>query len=104
MTQKLETALGELRRYFEDEVPAVSAVDAVAAVLVQPPVILTQYLGTWAVERSKVDETAVSTLLQSALRKIHFQGELHLLDPEAIRNYLQRALPLVIDVCPESDR
>jgi len=43
-------------------------------------------------------------LLLLALKKVYVTGELKLLDPEAVANYLDRATTLAIRMCPEPDR
>ncbi len=104
MALQVESALGEVQRYLDDEIPAISAAEALATILAQPPHVFMQQVGTWAMQRSNVDATPVSSLLFFALKKIYIQGELRLLDPEAVANYLDRATTLAIRMCPEVDR
>jgi hypothetical protein len=102
--QPVEAALNDLRRYLDDSIPPAIAANALATLIAQPPAVMMQHVGTWAVEQSEIQSTPVSMLLLAALKKVYVTGELRLLDPEAVANYLDRAMTLAIRMCPESDR
>jgi len=104
MTQQVEAALGDLQRYLDDAIPPVTAANALATLMAQPPAVLMQHVGNWAVEQSEIQSTPVSNLLLLALKKVYITGELRLLDPDAVANYLDRATTLAIRMCPEQDR
>ena len=102
--QPVEAALNDLRRYLDDSIPPAIAANALATLIAQPPAVMMQHVGTWAVEQSEIQSTPVSMLLFVALKKVYVTGELRLLDPEAVANYLDRAMTLAIRMCPEPDR
>jgi Domain of unknown function (DUF4388) len=100
----LEAALNDLQRYLDDAIPPATAANALATLMAQPPAVMMQHVGNWAVEQSEIQSTPVSMLLLVALKKVYVAGELRLLDPEAVANYLDRAMTLAIRMCPEADR
>jgi len=100
----LEAALNDLQRYLDDAIPPATAANALAALIAQPPAVMMQHVGNWAVQQSEIQSTPVSMLLLMALKKVYVAGELRLLDPEAVANYLDRAMTLAIRMCPEADR
>jgi len=102
--QPVEAALNDLQRYLDDSIPPAIAANALATLMAQPPAIMMQHVGNWAVEQSEIQSTPVSMLLLLALKKVYVAGELRLLDPEAVANYLDRAMTLAIRMCPEADR
>jgi len=102
--QPVEAALNDLRRYLDDSIPPAIAANALATLIAQPPAVMMQHVGNWAVEQSEIQSTPVSMLLLAALKKVYVTGELRLLDPEAVANYLDRAMTLAIRMCPEPDR
>jgi len=100
----LEAALNDLQRYLDDAIPPATAANALAALIAQPPAVMMQHVGNWAVQQSEIQSTPVSMLLLVALKKVYVAGQLRLLDPEAVANYLDRAMTLAIRMCPEADR
>jgi len=104
MTQPVEAALNDLQRYLDDSIPPAIAANALATLMAQPPAVMMQHVGNWAVTQSEIQSTPVSMLLLLALKKVYVTGELRLLDPEAVANYLDRAMTLAIRMCPEPDR
>lgn len=102
--QPVEAALNDLQRYLDDAIPPAIAANALATLMAQPPAVMMQHVGNWAVSQSEVQSTPVSMLLLMALKKVFVTGELKLLDPEAVANYLDRATTLAIRMCPEADR
>jgi len=100
----LEAALNDLQRYLDDAIPPATAANALAALIAQPPAVMMQHVGNWAVQQSEIQSTPVSMLLLVALKKVYVAVQLRLLDPEAVANYLDRAMTLAIRMCPEADR
>src|SRR5258706_4084224 len=72
--------------------------------MAQPPDLMMQQVGAWAVDQSRVHSLAMSDLLFHALKKVFLTGELKLLDREAVANYLDRATGIAIRLCPPEDR
>src|ERR1051326_6316188 len=104
MTQLVESALGDLRRYLQDEIAPSGAADALARLMAQPPELLMQHVGTWSVEQSRVQARSVGDLLLHALKKVNAPAELGLLDREAMANYLDRGSTIAIRLCPPEER
>src|SRR5438105_1068305 len=104
MTQRVEAALGDLRRYLQDEIPPSGAADALARLMAQPPEVLMQHVGTWSAEQSRAQERSVGELLLHALKKVSAPAELGLLDREAMANYLDRVSTIAIRLCPVEER
>src|ERR1051326_4261271 len=104
MTQLVESALGDLRRYLQDEIAPSGAADALARLMAQPPELLMQHVGTWSAEQSRVQARSAGDLLLHALEKLHAPAELGLLDREAMANYLDRVSTIAIRLCPPEER
>jgi Domain of unknown function (DUF4388) len=104
MTQRVEAALGDLRRYLQDEIPPSGAADALARLMAQPPEVLMQHVGTWSAEQSRAQSRSVGELLLHALKKVNAPAELGLLDREAMANYLDRVSTIAIRLCPVEER
>src|SRR3954447_5037783 len=104
MALPVEAALNDFQRYLDDSIPPAIAANALATLMAQPPAVMMQHVGNWAAQQSEVQSTPVSMLLLTALKKVYITGELRLLDPEAVANYLDRATTLAIRMCPEPDR
>src|SRR5256885_2505314 len=104
MTQRVEAALDDLRRYLQDEIAPSGAADALARLMAQPPEVLMQHVGTWSAEQSRAQERSVGELLLHALKKVNAPAELGLLDREAMANYLDRVSTIAIRLCPAEER
>ncbi|HEV2719263.1 MAG TPA: DUF4388 domain-containing protein [Thermoanaerobaculia bacterium] len=104
MTQRIETAIDDLRRYLRDEIPPSGAADALARLMAQPPEVLMQHVGTWSAEQSAAQSRPVADLLLHALKKVNAPAELGLLDREAMANYLDRISTIAIRLCPPEQR
>lgn len=104
MTQRVEAAIGDLRRYLQDELAPSGAADALARLMAQPPELLMQHVGAWSVEQSALQSRSVGDLLLHALKKVNAPAELGLLDREAMANYLDRVSTIAIRLCPPEER
>jgi hypothetical protein len=104
MTQRIDSALSEFRRYLHDEIPPSGAADALARLMAQPPEVLMQDVGTWSAEQSQAQSRPISELLLHALKKVNAPAELGLLDRETMANYLDRVSTIAIRLCPAEER
>jgi hypothetical protein len=104
MQQRVEAALFELQRYLQDEIPPNSAADALATLMAQPPEVMLQRVGEWSEAHSRTESAPVCDLLLHAMKKVYITGELHILDREAVANYLDRATTVVLRMCPVEER
>jgi hypothetical protein len=104
MIERVEAALSAFHRYLQEEIPAQASADPLATLMAQPPDVLMQQVATWTAEQSQARSIAPSELLLNALTKIYVVGELHLLDREAVANYLDRVTGVALRLCPDGDR
>ncbi|HKS24773.1 MAG TPA: DUF4388 domain-containing protein [Thermoanaerobaculia bacterium] len=104
MTQRIESALSEFRRYLHDEIPPSGVADALARLMAQPPEVLMQHVGSWSAEQSQAQARPLSEMLLHALKKVNAPAELGLLDREAMANYLDRVSTIAIRLCPPEER
>ena len=101
---ELKMALFDIQRYLLDQIPPLTASDAVEALMAQPPQMLLHEIRTWASEQSRLQSTSLSDLLFHALRKVHLVSALKLIDQASADTYLNTVIPLVLDVCPPDER
>jgi hypothetical protein len=104
MTQRVDSALGELRRYLQDEIAPSAAADALARLMAQPPDVLMQQVGAWSAEQSRARSAPIGDLLLHALKKVYIPATLGLLDREAMESYLDRVSTIAIRLCPQEER
>src|SRR3954454_4966661 len=104
MTQRVEAAIGDLRRYLQDEIAPSGAADALARLMAQTPELLMQHVGAWSFEQSRAQSRTVGDLLLHALKKVNAPAELGLLDREAMANCLDRVSTIAIRLCPAEER
>lgn len=104
MTQRIDGALSDFRRYLHDEIAPSGVADALARLMAQPPEVLMQHVGAWSAEQSQAQARPVSEMLLHALKKVNAPAELGLLDREAMANYLDRVSTLAIRLCPPEER
>ena len=104
LTQRVEVALSDFRRYLQDEIQPAGAADALATLMAQPPDVLMQQVGSWCVERSRLNGSAPTQHLLEALKKVFVTGEMGLLDREAVANFLDRATTIALRMAPTEER
>jgi hypothetical protein len=88
----------------QDEIPPLTAAEAVSTLMSQPPDLMMQQVGAWAVDHSRSQAIPLSDLIFHALKKVFLTGELKLLDREAVANYLDRVTGIALRLCPTEDR
>ena len=101
---ELQVALFDLQRYLLDQIPPLTASDAVETLVAAPPELLMRQLHNWAMEQARHQDATQGDLLFHALRKIHFVSMLKLIDRDMMEAYLDRVLPLALQVCPADER
>lgn len=104
MTQLVDSALSELQRYLDDEIPPNTAANAVAVLMAQPPELMMQRVGAWSAEQSRALSLPPSDLLLKALHKVYITGEMKLLDRDAVADYLDRVTTIALRICPVDER
>jgi Domain of unknown function (DUF4388) len=101
---EVQIALFDLHRYLLDQIPPLTASDAVETLMAAPPELLMQQVRNWSLEQARHQDATQGDLLYHALRKIHIMSMLKLVDRTAMESYLDRVLPLALQACPEEER
>jgi len=104
LNEDVQAALIDVQRYLMDQIPPLTASDAVETLMTQPPQLLMRQVHAWAMEQSRFQQAAMSDLLFHALKKVYLFASLKLLDRAAIEAYLNRVIPLAMEVCPADER
>jgi len=101
---ELQTALFDFQRYLLDQIPPLTASDAVETLMAQPPELLIRQIHAWTVEQSRHQSAAQSDFLFHALKKVYLFCVLKLIDRAPLDAYLDRVVPLALQVCPPGER
>jgi hypothetical protein len=101
---ELQTALFDFQRYLLDQIPPLTASDAVETLMAQPPELLIRQIHAWTIEQSRHQSAAQSDFLFHALKKVHLFSVLKLIDGSVLEAYLDRVVPLALQVCPADER
>ncbi len=104
MDAELQTALFDFQRYLLDQIPPLTASDAVELLMAQPPELLMKQIHAWTLEQSRHQSAAQSDFLFHALKKVYFFSVLKLIDRGMLEAYLERVVPLALQVCPADER
>lgn len=104
MNAELQTALFDFQRYLLDQIPPLTASDAIEVLMAQPPELLMKQIHAWTLEQSRHQSAAQSDFLFHALKKVYFFSVLKLIDRAALDAYLDRVVPLALQVCPSEER
>ena len=101
---ELQMALFDFQRYLLDQIPPLTASDAVETLMTQPPELLIKQIHAWSVEQSRHQEAAQSDFLFHALSKVYLFSVLKLIERPLLDAYLDRVVPLALQVCPPEER
>ncbi len=101
---ELQAALFDLQRYLLDQIPPLTASDAIETLMAQPPELLMRQVHSWAIEQSRHHAAALSDFLFHAVRKVYLMGMLKLVERPAMDTYINGVVPLVMQVCPAEER
>jgi hypothetical protein len=101
---ELQTALFDFQRYLLDQIPPLTASDAVELLMTQPPELLLKQIHAWTLEQSRHQSAAQSDFLFHALKKVYVFSLLKLIDRGPLEAYLDRVVPLALQVCPAEER
>ena len=104
MDAELQTALFDFQRYLLDQIPPLTASDAVETLMAQPPELLIKQIHAWTVEQSRHQAASQSDFLFHAIKKVYLFSVLKLIEPEPLDAYLDRVVPLALQVCPVGER
>lgn len=101
---ELQSALFDFQRYLLDQIPPLTASDAVETLMTQPPELLIKQIHAWTLEQARHQEASQSDYLFHALKKVYLFSVLKLVDRTALDSYLDRVVPLALQVCPPEER
>jgi Domain of unknown function (DUF4388) len=101
---ELQTALFDFQRFLLDQIPPLTASDAVETLMTRPPELLVKQIHAWTIDQSRHQEASQSDFLLHALRKVHLFSVLKLVDRAALDKYLDSVVPLALQVCPAEER
>ena len=104
MDAELQTAIFDFQRYLLDQIPPLTASDAIELLMAQPPELLMKQIHAWTLEQSRYHSAAQSDFLFHALKKVYLFSVLKLIDRTALDPYLDRIVPLALQVCPADER
>src|SRR5438067_69125 len=104
LPEEIQTALFDLQRYLLDEIPPITAWDAVVTLMEQPPELFMRQVHAWTVEQGRMQAAPMADFLFHALKKVFMIGELKLIDRALVLAYLDRVEPLALQLCPAEDR
>jgi uncharacterized protein DUF4388 len=102
--EEVEAALWDLQRYLLDQIPPITAMDAVEVLMTQPPGLLMKQMNAFAVEQGRIQGASMADCLFHALKKVHMISTLHLIDHGQLERYLNGVIPLALNACPAGDR
>src|SRR5687767_8170953 len=100
----LQVALFDLHRYLLDQIPPLTASDAVQTLMSAPPELVMRQVQNWSIEQARHQEATQGDLLYHALRKIHIISMLKLVERPAMESYLESVYPLALQACPAEER
>ncbi|HVE69985.1 MAG TPA: DUF4388 domain-containing protein [Thermoanaerobaculia bacterium] len=104
MNDEVQSALFDFQRYLLDQIPPLTASDALETLMAHPPELLIRQIHAWTVDQARHHEAAQSDFLFHALRKVYVFSLLKLVDRAALDPYFDRVLPLALQVCPAAER
>ncbi len=104
VNEELRAALVDFQRYLLDQIPPLTASEAVQTLMNQPPQLVMRQIQAWAVEQSRLQQAAMCDFLFHALKKVHLFATLKLVDRAAVEGYLNRVIPLAMEACPADER
>jgi len=104
LSEDVQTALVDFQRYLLDQIPPLTASDAVQTLMEQPPQLMMKQVNAWAVEQGRLQDASMSDFLFHALKKIYLFASLKLVERTAVERYLNSVFPLAMEACPAEER
>jgi len=102
---EVQGALFDIQRYLMDQIPPLTASEAVETLMTQPPSLLMRQIHAWANEQGRYSSDVTrADLLFHALRKVYLINVLKLIDKASLENYFAQVVPLAMQVCPADER
>ena len=95
----------ELGRYLSDEIAPMIFAGSAEVLFKAPPEILARGIHSWVgMQLQGPSPSPASDYLLHSARKVHHLGELELIPKEDLKAFLSKLFPLLVSICPESDR
>ncbi|MEX1309426.1 MAG: hypothetical protein AB1Z65_03320, partial [Candidatus Sulfomarinibacteraceae bacterium] len=95
----------ELGRYLSDEIAPMIFAGSAEVLFKAPPEILARGIHSWVgMQLQGPSPSPASDYLLHSARKVHHLGELELIPREDLKVFLSKLFPLLVSICPESDR
>src|SRR5689334_11551991 len=104
LNYEVQNAVFDVQRYLLDQIPPLTASDAIETLMAQPPELLMKQIDTWAVEQGRLQDATRSDFLFHALRKVYVIGTLKLIDRSSLDQYLDRVVALAMQTCSNDER
>jgi hypothetical protein len=104
LTDELQLALFDFQRYLLDQIPPLTASEAVETLMAHPPELLVKQIHAWSIEQSRHQEASQSDFLFHALKKVYLFSILKLVDRPIVESYLDGLLPPTLQICPPGER
>lgn len=104
VSDELRAAVYDVQRYLLDQIPPLTASDAVETLMVHPPELMMKQIHAWSVEQARHQEASLSDFLFHALRKVYVFSLLKLVDRAVMDTYFDRLMPLALEICPPAER
>ena len=104
LNYEVRNAIFDIQRYLLDQIPPLTASDAVETLMAEPPELLVRQIEAWAVEQGRLQDASRSDFLFHALRKVYIFSTLKLIERTALDPYLDRVVALAMQICPAEER
>lgn len=103
--QLISEAQSELARYLSDEIAPMIFAGSAEVLFQAPPEIMARGIHAWVgIQLQGPRPSPVADYLLHSARKVHHLGELELIPREDLKVFLSKLSPMLIGICPESDR
>ncbi|HSP16100.1 MAG TPA: DUF4388 domain-containing protein [Thermoanaerobaculia bacterium] len=102
--EEVESALWDVQRYLLDQIPPITATEAVQVLMTQPPALLMKQMNAFAIEQGRIQGASMADCLFHALKKVHMISTLRLIEHGALERYLNGVIPMALAACPAEDR
>ena len=103
--QQLAEAQSQFARYLSDEIAPMIFADAAEVFFKAPPELMAREVHSWIGNQLQGPQpSAISDYLLHSARKIYHLGDLELIPQEELRQFMAGLTPLLVGICPQSDR
>ncbi|MBM3791916.1 MAG: hypothetical protein FJW35_16410, partial [Acidobacteria bacterium] len=106
MDPEAREALATYRRYLDDSIPPLEAVESVSILLSRPAGFMVEEIAGWAAaqHREGGQGAPISDLFFHSLKKLQLMSELRLVSGESLAPYIAAVKSLIVECCPREER